>query len=286
MTSKTLIIKRNKGDVFFGKLDNIESYYNVPPTNIFLRVCRKFHLPFEAFFYGDWKSRLNDCDNVILFDNGYNPEIPKYIKNKNKNIRIIFWYWNSLVELGNKIIDTEYIDEIWTYNRFDSKNFNLKYNPQFYLKMFDLENKETNTDVLFLGRDKGREESLRKLESELNGMDVITNFKIVKTSADTVKYPDYLKLLEESKCILDYSFTLPCGLSLRPLEALFYEKKLITNNSDIKNYDFYDSNNIFILGEDDINKIKEFIDKPYKKIDEKIVRYYDFYSWISRFGGK
>ena len=65
---------------------------------------------------------------------------------------------------------------------------------------------------------------------------------------------------------------------------MFLERKLITNNTDIKNYDFYNHDNIFILGEDNINEIKEFINKPYKKIDQDIIDYYDFDQWLNRFG--
>ena len=68
------------------------------------------------------------------------------------------------------------------------------------------------------------------------------------------------------------------------MEALFLERKLITNKTDIKNYDFYNHDNIFILGEDNINEIKEFINKPYKKIDQDIIDYYDFDQWLNRFG--
>ena len=61
------------------------------------------------------------------------------------------------------------------------------------------------------------------------------------------------------------------------------KKKLITNNKDIINYDFYNSNNIFVLGEDNLDNIKEFIEKEYVEIDEKIINYYDFYEWLKRF---
>ena len=67
------------------------------------------------------------------------------------------------------------------------------------------------------------------------------------------------------------------------MEALFFEKKLITNNKDIKNYDFYNPSNIFILGENNIEDIKEFINKPYEKVEQKIIDYYDFEQWLSRF---
>ena len=76
-------------------------------------------------------------------------------------------------------------------------------------------------------------------------------------------------MLSQSNCILDYNQEGQVGLTLRPMEALFLEKKLITNNKDIKNYDFYNPSNIFILGENNIEDIKEFINKPYEKVEQK-----------------
>ena len=98
-----------------------------------------------------------------------------------------------------------------------------------------------------------------------------------------MSYDKYLELLSESNCILDYNEKGQSGLTLRPMEALFLEKKLITNNKDIKNYDFYNPSNIFILGENNIEDIKEFINKPYEKVEQKIIDYYDFEQWLSRF---
>lgn len=280
---KILIIKSNKSDVFFDEFQNIESYYKCSVNNILLRLFRKFNIPFISIFYGEWKNKLNEYDIVILFDNGYSNYIPQYIKRRNKNIKVIFWYWNSLAERKNTVYKNTKIDEFWSYNRFDAEKYKIKYNPQFYFKKRELNNMNIKTDVLFIGRDKGREKDISELQKNLDTKNISTYFKIIKTGKEHIKYDQYLSLLEQSRCILDYSFILPCGLSLRPLEALFYEKKLITNNPDIKNYDFYNPNNIFILGYDNIEEINDFINKPYKKIDEKIINYYSFNSWLSRF---
>jgi hypothetical protein len=43
-------------------------------------------------------------------------------------------------------------------------------------------------------------------------------------------------------------------------EALKYEKKIITDNPHVKNYDFYRKENIFIIGEDSENELKNFIE--------------------------
>jgi len=282
-----MIIKSNK-DLFFRQYNNVYPFFN-NKQNFLFKLFNKMNSSFVKFFFGDWKKEIRLNDTVILFDNGYSNIIPKYIKGKNKNIKVVFWFWNSIKEYKdnnqNKIIDdilnNKYIDEIWTYNRFEAKEYNLKYNPQFYQKCFELENEPVD-DVLFLGREKGRNDNLMNLNNIFNENKIKSNIIIVKNEKDKISYDDYLRLLSKSKCVLDYSFTIPCGLSLRPLEALFYEKKLITNNPDIKNYDFYNPNNIFILGEDKIENLKSFLDKPYEKVNQDIIDYYSFESWLDR----
>ena len=71
------------------------------------------------------------------------------------------------------------------------------------------------------------------------------------------------------------------------LESNILKKKKLDNYTLIDNdkniINFYNPNNIFILGKDDINKIKEFIDSPYIEINKDIVDYYDFEQWLKRF---
>ena len=139
---------------------------------------------------------------------------------------------------------------------------------------------------MFLGKPKNRKEKILKLKTEFEKKDLKLNFRIIEKWEKLVSYDKYLEMLSETKCILDYNQDGQTGLSLRPMEALFLEKKLITNNKEIKNYDFYNSNNIFILEEDNIEDIKEFMEKPYKKIDSKIIDYYNFEQWLNRFNIK
>ena len=76
------------------------------------------------------------------------------------------------------------------------------------------------------------------------------------------------------------------GLTLRPLEALFLRKKLLTNFSAIKNQDFYSPNNIFIMNEDDERCLKDFINAPLSLEHENCIMEYSFASWLKRFSAK
>lgn len=73
------------------------------------------------------------------------------------------------------------------------------------------------------------------------------------------------------------------GLTLRPMEALFFGRKLITTNKDIKNYDFYCPENIFILDEQPDEDIRAFLNAPMKKIPFDIVSGYTAERWLNGF---
>ena len=87
-----------------------------------------------------------------------------------------------------------------------------------------------------------------------------------------------------AKSILDFAQDFQTGLTLRPLEAVYFGKKLITNNKGILEHDIYDSNNMFVLDHNDIEHIVEFLNQPFKSVSHEVLDYYDFSSWINRFG--
>lgn len=278
------IILRNKKDIYFfnkiSKKYNIEELYFLNTDKPLFKLLKKVKIS----ILGKWKNEINKYDKFIIFESLYNEKVAKKIKRTKKENKVIVYFWNYIDDNNKYILNDKNIDEFWTFDKNDAKKYNMKYNPQFYTKNVKIQDEQNKYDVLFLGRPKTRKKDIVDLEKKLKEEGIQTNFKIIENEKDYVSYDEYLKRIAESKCILDYNQEGQVGLSLRPMEALFLERKLITNNTDIKNYDFYNHDNIFILGEDNINEIKEFINKPYKKIDQDIIDYYDFDQWLNRFG--
>lgn len=278
------IILKNKKDIYFfnkiSKKYNIEELYFLNTDRPLFKLLKKVKIS----ILGKWKNEINKYDKFIIFESLYNEKVAKKIKRTKKENKVIVYFWNYIDDNNKYILNDKNIDEFWTFDKNDAKKYNMKYNPQFYTKNVKIQDEQNKYDVLFLGRPKTRKKDIVDLEKKLKEEGIQTNFKIIENEKDYVSYDEYLKRIAESKCILDYNQEGQVGLSLRPMEALFLERKLITNNTDIKNYDFYNHDNIFILGEDNINEIKEFINKPYRKIDQDIIDYYDFDQWLNRFG--
>ena len=130
---------------------------------------------------------------------------------------------------------------------------------------------------------KNRKNEIIELKNKLEQQNLKCNFIVIEDEKDYIEYDKYLDLISKSKCILDYNQKGQTGLTLRPMEALFFNKKLITNNKDIKNYNFYNSKNIFILGENKMEEVDKFLNTPSEKIHEDILNNYDFNSWVEKF---
>jgi len=85
-----------------------------------------------------------------------------------------------------------------------------------------------------------------------------------------------------SKILLDLMREGQYGLSFRVFEAMALEKKIITDNGSIKNYDFYNPNNILVLNEDISNINASFFETPYEKVPEDIYNAYTLDHWVTK----
>lgn len=295
---KILFLNGNKKSEFYNNERNkyegvlAESIFknNKTSSKIIRRLIHKLKLPGLPSLFGSWKYDIEKYDLFIISTSIYSPQIAKYIRKKTDK-KIIHWYWNPIVDDISPDKLKENNCEIWSFDKNDSQKYNLNYTPTYYFERIKLPNISIENDVYFVGADKGRIEQLIEIENLLKSKNIKTNFHIIKSKDSNtenynfrkkVSYNSVLKEIARSKVILDYVQDGQSGLTQRPMESIFFEKKLITNDKNIYKCDFYNKNNIFILGKDDISKIYDFINTPYTKIDNCILKKYDFKNWIHR----
>ncbi|MFK5040379.1 hypothetical protein ACI3P4_05410 [Glaesserella parasuis] len=123
-------------------------------------------------------------------------------------------------------------------------------------------------------------------------LDELENIKLFKNKRKIVFLPNDSPIhFEEnllnsfnSDILVDFTVSEHSGLSFRIFEAIGYSKKLITTNTTIKEYDFYNSNNIFIIENEniDINELKKFLLLPICELPKNIIEKYYFTAWISK----
>ncbi|MBC8645143.1 hypothetical protein H9W95_17330 [Flavobacterium lindanitolerans] len=88
------------------------------------------------------------------------------------------------------------------------------------------------------------------------------------------------KFIEKSNALLDIKRDGQFGLTFRIFESMGLEKKLITTNLDIVNYDFYNPNNILVIDEKNPVIPTSFFESDYEKLPEEIYHKYTIRGWI------
>lgn len=110
----------------------------------------------------------------------------------------------------------------------------------------------------------------------------------LKSSLYSMKNISYKKILTEemkSRCIIDIVKEGQEGLTLRVLEALFLNKKLLTNNQKVKELDFYHPNNILSFEtEITAEEILEFLDRESTGVSPHVKEKYSVHAWFCNFG--
>lgn len=137
-------------------------------------------------------------------------------------------------------------------------------------------------DCFFVGKEKGRGDILREISENLDKVGLTYRFIVNDESMPFLPYTQTLEMLNRSRCIVDVTLFTK-GMSLRPMEALFFGKKLITNNPNIKRERLYHPDNVFIWGEDDIMQLHDFVMSPFHALPNELLRYYDINAWIERY---
>ena len=166
---------------------------------------------------------------------------------------------------------------IWSFDPGDCKTYGLHLHRQFISEMKINSTINQSYDLVFIGRDKGRSGLLNTIEESmrLRGYKTLIDIR-GKTKQGKQKpssYNEYLLNILQGKCLIDIVQEKQQGLTLRPLEALIYGRKLISNNPEIALMEFYHPDNIFVFSESvDPAALSHFLERPMTIINESIIR--------------
>lgn len=259
------------------------------------RIARKISIKikfFEDFWFGEWKNILDEVNTIIVFAADRIDHI-EYIKKKYPNIRIILWYWNPVYRSINPKNIPNNLCELWTFDKNDAIEYNLNFNTTFYFKEIPIKvgkSEDQTNEVLFVGANKGRRNSLIKFGELLDKLNKKYIFHIVPDRNERndknikpIPYNEYLNLLSRSSIILDFLQEGQSGLTLRVMESIFFKKKLITNDINVRNELFYKKSNIYILGFNDENDLVDFFNTPFEPLEDSILNTFEFGNWLNRF---
>lgn len=304
---KKFVLVPGKKYYFFNDIHDDDIYIEEEPfvasknkvISAFQRILKKIGLwRIYSLFLTDWKLKLKECDECIIFDQAFSASIVNIIKTFNPKVGIHIYLWNPTfkdVSILDKLKKVSNFAYIYSFDKNDCRKYGFTFSPMVYdFKAFKEEEMDFKYDVIFVGYLKSRVKMLTELYNHLCVVNARSFFYVLDNVNTTeivpfelkkeyLSYERYRKTMLSSKAVLDIVQDGQIGLTIRTMETICFEKKLITNNKDIVNYDFYDSNNIFVIGIDSLDELGAFINTPFKKISEEVIRKYNFVDWVKSF---
>ncbi|MDD4157629.1 MAG: hypothetical protein PHY08_13770 [Candidatus Cloacimonetes bacterium] len=227
-----------------------------------------------------WYTRIKKSFKyIIVQDPLVTKTYLKWLVNSQPTSIIHFIYGNQIGRAKHvKPKDIPKEINTWTFDQNDSKKYGINlHSSGGYSKSYIGKKNHILFDVFYVGADKGRGEFICDLERKMRQLGLKTKFIITadKKIARKKRYYSrpipYSKVIEynnSSKAILNIVLPNQIGATMRDFESIFNSIKLITNNNNIKNYDFYRAENVFILGERNLSELIDFLKTPFKPIEQ------------------
>jgi hypothetical protein len=253
------------------------------------------------------KTKVNEYDFIFCIKLECFPhQLFKLLKKYQHKAKFIFYTWDSFANSFNAKENLKFFDRTLSFDRADAMKFGLIHRPLFFLDDYKkINNQDIKYDLLFIGSVHiHRYIYIQKVLHKINVATRTFTFLYVPSqllyyARKTLLFPIYGKakksefkfnplskseivsLFSQSTAILDYSHHKQQGLTMRTIEAIGASKKIVTNNKDIINYDFYTPENILVLEHGNLLIPASFLNTPYRPIDNNIHIKYSLDGWIN-----
>ena len=286
-----------------------DRFFDSPLMTAVTKLKRKWVLPFVDNIY---RKKLNDFGNseydIVFVINGQtlSKKLIHEMRKKYKNAKFILYMWDSVRNREGTLENLESFDFLFSFDKTDSKDFSMYFRPLFFVDEFKIKNNnvEPKYDLSFIGTAHSDRYYIVKTIFDKLPLDIIKyrylflqapwvfyyykffnpfyrNSKITDFNFSSLNKVKLKDIFLNSRVILDIEHPNQTGLTIRTLESIGSEKKLITTNSTIKDYDFYSEKNILIIDRKDPLVELDFIITNYDPIDVELYEKYSIKGWLN-----
>jgi len=233
-------------------------------------------------------------DILLLIDTeAISRDIVLKIKNR-INCKVVLYMWDSVKNKPGFLKYIDLCDKAFTFDPLDAKNIDeLKFLPLFYASEYSksVDVSQKYIDVSFVGTlHSDRYRVLKSIEKQISSEGLVVSkhiyiqnkffyflrrilnislweshfeeFTTLKLTTDEVA-----DIFRSSKVVIDINHPGQIGLTSRTFEALKSGAKLITTNSAVADYPFYDSSMISIIDRNNIHVDKSFLQADLRPVD-------------------
>lgn len=278
-------------------------------TKVLIRLNFKFLIKSKIDAY--YKSIYKEIENIkhdyvfVVAPETLDYKKLEQLKQIQKNPTYILYMWDSF-ENKNSFNTIELFDKVITFDSQDAKKYNLNFLPLFYIKDYEniAEKENYEYDLCFTATaHSDRYKIAKEIEQELADSNLkmfsffylpskimywvrrifINKYQygdIKDFSFSSLSQLDIINIIEKSKVVLDINHPKQYGLTSRSIESFGANRKLITTNKNIQDYDFYNENNILVVDRDRPVVDKNFFETDYIKPIKEVYEFYSLKNWL------
>lgn len=222
-----------------------------------------------------------------------------YLKSKYPNARFVQYIWDDICNDPHAPETFKFYDSVFSYNEKDCIEYGIKFRPFFFSEKYESNINDRKYDIsCILSFSEDRIIFLNKFFNACSGLQ--KKYVLIKGSLllrllnkseignlgqyisnKGVNYNQMMEILQESKCIVDIQHPKQEGLTTRAFEALATRTKIITTNTNIMGYDFYNPQNIAVVSHDNPVVDTCWLNESYKDVDLDILNKYTLSTFIS-----
>lgn len=248
--------------------------------------------------------RNNYLTILVIQGEGVTARTLKILRNIYPQAKMVFYTWDSIENKPFSKKNLSLYDYCSTFDPVDAKKYGLNFRPLFFSDGFDQQPDKTYTyDLSFIGTVHSDRCSivralveklppdtrtfiylylqapwmydLRRLFTKTVDRAARDNFRFVPLSKDVVQ-----AIFFSSRAVLDIEHVNQRGATMRTMEALGSKRKLVTTNKSLRDYDFYNPQNIQIVDRRAPRLDKDFLQTPYQAVPEEIRQKYTMRQWL------
>jgi hypothetical protein len=232
----------------------------------------------------------------------------EFIRENNPDIVFIYYTFDSFKNNPNGLSILPFFERKFTFDRDDSRKYNLSFRPLFYASEYGNANYYNNKNYSYDLASIGTAHSDRYgISQEINSWcnrsglkmfnfyyspsKILFKFKKMtdkdfirfdsnKIAFQSLTHKEIIEIYKNSKAILDVNHPGQNGLTMRTFETLGSGRKLVTTNADIKSYPFYNPNNIFVIDREEPQLDESFFINEFQQIENNLNFSMSLKGWI------
>jgi len=227
------------------------------------------------------------------------------------NAKTVLYLWDSIVNKKNARYLLDAFDKAVTFDPKDAAvDDRVSFLPLFFISRYDRRTLASNEgdnksfNVAFIGTAHSDRYAIVNKVLAGVGVSSLSNFvyfyspskllffmkKLLSSELRGISYSEVsfqslssqeiANVFLQSKVVIDIEHPKQNGLTMRTIEMLGLQQKIITTNKSVRDYDFYHPNNVLIVERNNIHVPNGFMQSDYVTLSSNILDKYTLKEWL------